>query len=216
MSFSTTDLSHLEYISLVNYSPTGTNDISDKSRKVCGAIKASKPASIDSIFKYLDHEAFSNYLNKETVLVPVPSSSLRVPGGNWPSLSLCQALVKNGFGKFTQELLTRTKAIPKSSSRSSSNERNSVQDHIDSLAVNPSTDNITNITLVDDVVTQGRTSMACAIVLKRHFSSLDKNVDIKLFTVFQTRSFGDSELNELVNIHQGIINYYSSGKTFRE
>ncbi|MEQ8882681.1 MAG: hypothetical protein RLO12_03555 [Fulvivirga sp.] len=216
MSFSTSDLSHLDYISLANYSPTGTNDISSRSRKVCGAIKASKAASIDSIFKYLDHESFSNFLNQETVLVPVPSSSLRVPGGNWPSLSICQALVKHGFGSFTQELIKRTKAIPKSSSRSSSAERNSVQDHIDSLAVNPTTDNITNITLVDDVVTQGRTSMACAVVLNRHFSSLGKRVYIRLFTVFQTRSFDDAELNELVNVHQGKINYYASGKTFRE
>ncbi|XOV92224.1 MAG: hypothetical protein ACFHWX_18695 [Bacteroidota bacterium] len=104
MSFRSTDLSQLEYVSLANYSPTGTNDISSKSRKVCGAIKASKPASIESIFKYLKNEVFSDYLNKETILVPVPSSSLRVPGGNWPSLSICQALIKNGFGHFSHEM----------------------------------------------------------------------------------------------------------------
>ncbi|XOV92225.1 MAG: hypothetical protein ACFHWX_18700 [Bacteroidota bacterium] len=113
-------------------------------------------------------------------------------------------------------MLKRTKAIPKSSSRSSSAERNSVQNHIDSLAVNPSTDNFTNITLVDDVVTQGRTSMACAIVLNRYFTSVNKAIDIKLFSVFQTKSFEDAELSELVNIHQGIIHYYVSGKTYRE
>lgn len=207
-------LSELDFASFACYSPKGTSDIEVKAKKICGGIKSGKPSTIESIFKHFDTDTegfFSDFLNIDTILIPVPRSTLLVPGGLWPSLLLANAFLEHGYAKSVSTCLKRVKPLAKSSNFTSSSDRPSVQVQLDTLEVTPELLDGISITLIDDVITAGRTAYACATKLKQAYP----DTDVRVFSVIRTISF--SSIDTIVEKCIGKILYYeSSGKTFRE
>lgn len=111
-----------------------------------------------------------------------------------------------GLGNKVYECIQRVKPIPKSSSQHSAETRNSVQTHLDSLVVNNFIIPETTIIIIDDILTLGRTSMACALKLNKIYSEKE----IKIFCPFRTRSFKDN--NILKDIRFGKMKLSNSGK----
>ena len=207
-------LSEIQYATFANYSPRGSSELSKNSKMICGRVKAGKEKTIKSAFPHLGKPVetiFNSFLNSEAVLVPVPRSAPLSEGAIWPSKIIADLLVENGFGKEVLPCIQRVTAVPKSSSSSSAKDRTSVQNHYDTLAVTDSLFSPRNITLIDDVLTLGRTTFACAMRLHEAFPQ----ANIRVFTLMRTQGFIDN-IEKLRDPSVGTISYNpSSGKTSR-
>ncbi len=181
-----------EFGTLLIYSPRGTSPSAILSKKWLGQCKRGDSEFsriVANRIKALEKEKYFN----GAALIPVPRSSPVKPGSVFPSKVIAETLIDNNIGESVIECLKRTHAVPKSSGQYSADTRNSVDTHLDSLSV----DNVLilepTLILVDDVFTQGRTAMACALKLQEMFPEKK----IKIFCPFRTRSFQEFEKFEV-------------------
>lgn len=205
--------SSFEYGTFANYSPRGTSELSKRSRGTCGAIKAGRITIIQSAIPHLrasKSEVLSPFLAPDVTLVPVPRSSPLAEGALWPSKVICDVLVEEGFGREVMPFLARTRALPKSS-QSPAADRPLVPDHMDSITVEPIMFQPDKITLVDDVLTMGRTTYACAQLL----SDACPNAEIRIFAMIRTQGLQE-DVEQIVDPATGVIVGYPSGKTHRD
>jgi len=176
----------ITYGTLINYSPRGSSDLSIKSRQACGGIKHCKPAYIKNITDSLRREEskpLHEMLNMDRVLVPIPRSGLLKEDTIWPSYIIAEQLVAGGFGKSVETVLARYKAIRKSSQQFSAKDRPSVDEQLDSLIINDQLFYHKKITLVDDVLTMGRTAFACAQKIHEAYP----DAEVSLFSAVRTQ-----------------------------
>ena len=162
-----------KYLTFLRYSPRGGSENAQRSRGIMGKYKNADEEHITYLAKRIKEEGKSVFFDN-AILVPVP-----------------------GIGKSTSVLLERFKAIEKSSSQYTAAKRNKVPDHLNSIKVTLALIDTPTIILVDDVLTLGRTSMACALLLKKAYP----HKEIKIFCPFRTRSFEDN--NTLLDIKEG-------------
>lgn len=205
------------YGTFANYSPSGANQYSRISQSTCGAIKSGKVNIIQSIFKYLDPIDYPTnskillpFLNDNVTFVPVPRSSPITNNDLWPARVIADEFVNHGYGNEVEPLISRISPIRKSSL--SGNNRPSYQEHMDTLKVSRVLFEPEIITLVDDVLSLGSTTGACALLLKKVFP----NAQIKIFAIFRTRSF-ETEISILIQPSTGKVHVYGkTGRTWRE
>lgn len=106
--------------------------------------------------------------------------------------------------------LKRITAVPKSSS-SPTSERPLIHEHYDSLTVEDQLLRPDQITIVDDVLTMGRTMFACAQRLREAFP----DAQIRAFAMVRTQGRVD-DIEKIVDPDVGTIKGYRSGKAFRD
>lgn len=207
-------LSRIPYGTFSNYSPRGSAEISQKSRKICGSIKAGRVGTIESALRHLKKPAaapLEPFLNSRATLVPVPRSAPLVAGSLWPSEVIANILKSGGLGSEVLPCIERVTAVPKSSS-SPASERPLVGAHYESLSVNRELIRPEQITMVDDVLTMGRTMFACALRLHEVFP----DAEIRAFAMIRTQGLID-DIENIVDPDTGTITYYEkSGKTHRD
>ncbi|MBS0251554.1 MAG: hypothetical protein JSR78_10890 [Proteobacteria bacterium] len=151
------------------------------------------------------------FLNPGVMLVPVPRSAPLADGALWPAKVIADILAAGGFGGAVLPCIERSSAVRKSSS-SPAKERPSVAEHYESLAVPPRLIRPAQITLVDDVLTQGRTVFACAMRLAEAFP----DAQIRCFAMVRTQGFVEN-IEQIIEPCTGVVHFYeNSGKTFRE
>lgn len=205
----------LEYACFADYKPgTSANDVHKISRWLCSQIKRPSPRTIRSCIDKFDDDRFERlipFLNPNVILVPVPRSAPILPGSAWPSLTIATMLQERGYGRL-ETLLDRNQALRKASHQSGATRRPSVEEHLETLSVTLSLLNsYKEITLVDDVVTQGRTSMACMIQLRKFLPE----AKMRLFSMIRTQSFID--ITEIRSFGVGWITMNpDTGATLRE
>lgn len=203
----------IEYGTLANYSPKGNSELSEQSRKICGAVKAGKASTLNRAIVHLKDEKsdiLKPFLNSEITLVPVPRSAPLTEGGLWPAMVIAEMLQLNDLGKDILPLIQRITAIRKSS-YSPAKERPYINEHIESLQVEMLLANPKQVTLVDDVLTMGRTMCACAQILSNNFP----DTKIRAFAIIRTQGFIEN-IDNIVEPSVGKIIGYESGKSHRE
>jgi predicted amidophosphoribosyltransferase len=196
-----------------NYSPRGTSALSQRSRVVCGHIKAGRIAQIRAVIERLSEgpaRVLDDLLNQEVTLVPVPRSSPLVEGALWPPLVIATELAGAGYGKEVRPLLERVEAVAKSSISLPEN-RPLVGTHKESIRVKRDLVIPEKITLIDDVLTQGRTTLACAELLREAFPQ----TEVKIFAVLRTQGL-QPDIEKLFDPAVGRITGFQSGKTYRD
>lgn len=203
----------VEYATLLQYSPRGNSEISRQSRTVTGMVKGGRISGykkrISEIVKEY-HEILSPFLNENVTLIPVPRSSPIREMDLWPAHEVCKLLASLNLGTIGT-CLVRREAIKKSHLHYSSEERPSIEDQYNSMGVEDYVP-FANITLVDDVLTMGRTSIAAALRLGEKFP----NATIRVFSLIRTNGFAD-DIDSILDVKTGIIRYYSnSGKCHRD
>jgi len=199
----------INYANLLQYSPRGKGEISIKSQAITGAIKGGRISpSIPKLI--IKHGAYlADFLNEEVTLVPTPRSSPIRETDLWPTLEIVKMLAALKLGNIST-CLFRTTPVKKSSQNYTGEHRPSILEQYNSLAVKNVVPT-SNITLVDDVVTMGRTSIAAASRLAEKFP----NANIRLFALVRTMGFVD-DIDIIEKCEQGTITYYpASGKCFR-
>lgn len=197
-------LSEVRFASFADYSSRGTTAPSDSSRKLCGALKAGNSNVLTSLVTRLGEpaaEPIRPFLADDRVLVPVPGSGRTQAGNLWVPLLVCEALRGAGFGREVQKLVTRERAVPKSAF-AAPGERPTVQTHYDSFAVHTDLYVPQKITLVDDVLTKGSTTMGAYRRLRDAFPQSD----IAVFAVFRTCNL-QAEIASVVAPRVGQLRY---------
>lgn len=185
------------YLTFLRYSPRGTFASSKSSRVIKGKYKNADEEHIVYLAKRIKEEGKVVFFNDAT-LVPIPRSAPQMSDDAiYPAKTIAEIFVKNGIGKNISVLLERFKAIAKSSSQYTAATRNKVADHLNSIKVIPTLIDTPTIILIDDILTLGRTSMACALLLKEAYP--DK--EIKIFCPLRTRSIEDKDI--LLEIKEG-------------
>lgn len=203
----------LEYGSLANYSPRGNSELSQRSRRICSAIKRGTTGQIEFAVSRLKQPISNDlwpFLNPAVTLVPVPRSAPLADGALWPAKVIVDILQANSLGGSVVPLIDRISPVRKSST-SPANERPLIYEHIESLRLSMELANPAEITLVDDVLTMGRTMCACAKLLAGKFP----DVKIRAFAMVRTQGLVD-DIEKILDPSTGIITGYSSGKAHRE
>jgi len=204
--------SEIPYAIFANYSPRGSAKQSEKSRTLCGLVKAGRVDVIRSALPHLtdsQNQDLVSFLNPEITLVPVPRSAPLTAGALWPSKVIADTLLEGYLGREVLPCIRRVSAVRKSST-SPANERPLWTEHYASLVVDKPLFDPVTITLIDDVLTMGRTAYACAQRLKDTFP----NAEVKFFALIRTQGL-IPDIEKIVEPSIGTITGYSSGKTLR-
>ena len=202
-----TQISPVKYATVANYSPRGNSVLSKHSRNSCYGFKSGNAETLRKFAKYLnglfgESDIFNDFFGDNVVLVPAPGSSLLVAGGLWPSQLIANELIKVNLAKIVMPYLHRVYAIKKSSSSSQGN-RPTVEEQYNSLVVKElEVFTPERITIVDDVLTKGRTTFACALRLSEAFP----NTDIRVFAPIRTQGF-TNDITEFVEPATGNITF---------
>ncbi|MCI4347715.1 MAG: hypothetical protein L3J97_03740 [Thermoplasmata archaeon] len=188
----------LEFASLLAYAPR-PDDVPEPHRDEAhqshnlvlqlkdGRLVGSPPESVAArIARHLKSVAstaaiLSPRLSSSATLVPVPRSTLLTKGGLWVPDLLSHELVKSGFGRRVAPLLERTEPIPKAA-QSVSTERPTALMNYQTLAALRDLDPVTELVLVDDVVTAGATLLGSANRLREAYP----DVPLRAFAAART------------------------------
>lgn len=205
-------LNSVDYATLLQYSPRGKSEISATSRKVKGTVKAGRieqyRARISEILTDYQERLYP-FLNENVTLIPAPRSSPIRDADLWPALEICKLLASLKVGNIAP-CLRRKEAIRKLAFNYTAGDRPSIAEQFNSMSVEnyfPTA----NITLVDDVLTMGRTSIAGASRLAEKFP----NATIRVFSLIRTMGLID-DIETILNVQTGTITYnHQSGKCSR-
>jgi hypothetical protein len=175
----------LPFASCYVYSPAGADAVSVRSRQLRTLLKAGDG---NSMFRWAlrvrqqvtDRSPLAGYLRPDQWLVPVPGSA-RTAGGCSVSWHIANALIDEGLGRFAWQGLRRVRAVRKSATAAPGS-RPTVENHYDSFAVESAAARPSQVVLIDDVVTKGRTLLAAAARLREAFP----DADIRAFALLRT------------------------------
>ena len=130
-----------------------------------------------------DHGLFAGFLSNDTVLVPVPGSTLTRPGTLWTSRLLAEALVRRGLGSSVAACLSRVASVPKPAFGKPEDGATPIR-HCESMRVERMLVAPKNIMLVDDLVAKGSTLLGAAC----RIAGLYPNTRVKAFAAMRTIS----------------------------
>lgn len=178
-------ISELRFGAFLVYSPRGTSELSRKSRDICYSMKNDTSSAIAQLVERLAGEykktGLSEVLGPDVTLVPAPRSAPLVDGALWPAYRISEELVKRGLGSEVLPIIKRAKAVPKSS-HAVAGGRATIEQHVQSLALENLLANPKRLAIVDDVVTKGRMLLAIATVLEQRFP----NAQLGAFALIRT------------------------------
>ena len=209
-------ISKLDASAFATYATKGTCENSKRSRILAGQVKKASITNIESVAKHIINDKhgehiLNDFLNPNVTLVPVPRSSpMKADSPSpWASLTICEIFQQQGLGQNILNCIKRISAVPKSQFAGRGN-RPTVETHLPSLEVQRDLMIPDQITLIDDVVTKGSTTFACAIKLHEMFP----DTTIRAFAVFVTRGF-EEHIDSVISPCVGEI-VYSNGETSRK
>ena len=178
-------IDRVAYASCYAYSPRGTDRLAERSRILCGALKAGDERCIRRCAarvrqQSVDLGRFSGYFDRGNILVPVPGARQR-DGLNWVTERIAQALICEGLGDSAWPVLRRVDTVRKSATAIAGT-RPSVQAHYGSFEVARLDGRPRGIVLIDDVVTRGRTLLAAATRIHEAFPE----AELRAFALVRT------------------------------
>jgi len=128
----------------------------------------------ETVRDFRERLPFASFFRDDSVLVPLPSSSLMQRDSLWVPERISTALVKVGLGKESIPLLVRETPVPKAA-WSKPSERSKAKDHIGSMSVQKRLpEPPAQILLVDDIITRGATALGAASKLAEAFPHLHR------------------------------------------
>lgn len=196
----------VKYYTLTNYSPKGPSPESQISKKNCINLKSGKEVTVNRFISTLksEHEngMFNDIFGADVVLVPAPSSSVYKDGNFWLPKLLCDKIVLAGLAESYRPFLKRISPVAKSA-YAEPGKRPSVADHLNTIVVdNPEIFFPPRITIVDDLLTLGSTTMACYLKLYEAFPF----PDISIFCFARTQSL-TTNIVKFRDPSEGILTY---------
>ena len=154
------------------------------------AVKAGRPNwidyALDRLRLSLDESGLAEFLGSDVTLIPVPRSApLSNANALWPGRVICQGLLSRGMGAAIVPCLSRIESVQRSSAAGKGG-RPEAETHLQTIAITPEILTTKRITLVDDVVTIGRTILAAA----SHVRAAYPDADVRAFGLIHTSGMG--------------------------
>jgi len=181
----------LSFASCYLYAPGGACHVSERSRLLCSLLKAGDTRLIVKYARQVrrclsDHPPLAEFLDPRDVLVPVPGSEALTSGSAPVAQLIADAFVHEGLARARWDCLRRVRTVRKSAT-APPNERPTVQKHYDTLLVERTlpVGEYARLTLIDDVVTRGRTLLAAATRLREAYP----RTPIRAFALVRTLGF---------------------------
>jgi hypothetical protein len=167
-------LSEIRFASLLIRSKEGAEEIVRNAFNVSLAIKQGKPWVAKRVLEVLSEyrDFFADFLGPNVVLVPAPGSEILYEGASWPMRDISHKLLAGGFGSRAETWLKRTITVPKSH-RVRPEFRPTAQRHYETIDAVQEFLPETKITVVDDIITRGRTTLACVSLLQERYPEAD-------------------------------------------
>lgn len=204
-------LAALPFASCFAYSPDGNGPLCDEARSLCAHLKAADSRWLPGLavqvwLETLARGRFAATFGARVVLVPVPGSA-STAAKPWVGERLAWCLRELGLAAAVWPVLRRQYAVRKSAF-ASAGERPSVLEHYASFAVERSrlgrmpslVRERLRLTLVDDVITRGRTVLAAADRLRETFPS----AEIRAFALLRTLG-RDAPLERMLDPCEGEV-----------
>lgn len=170
------------------YSPNGQSEESKKSRSVCYRLKQGDTAHVTRAVTLLKdlvaRGELSGFFGPDVGLVPAPRSAPPVEGGLWPAELFARRFVEAGLGKDVYRYLIRRQAVPKSA-YAAPGERPTPQLHYDTIDARGELIAPTRLLVVDDVITRGRTLLACVRRLQEALPACE----VRCFAMVRTKGY---------------------------
>jgi len=186
-------ISDLEFGSFLTYSPRGETEGILKSRRIAYNLKVdrtfgSPPQTttrylVDILAQRITRTPLQGFLGSDVSLVPVPKSSLLLPGSLWVPQRIADALVEVGLGSGVFPILERRRAVAKAAF-SVPEDRPKPSAHYETIAVHLQLEPMQRIVLVDDVITRGATMLGAASRLAEAYPE----AEIRAFAMIRTMS----------------------------
>jgi hypothetical protein len=213
-------LNQINFGSLLSYCPRGTSPAIQSAKDLTLALKQDSPIEdppvlpSEWIARTIEENRstlpFVSLFQSDTVLVPIPRSSLLGKDYLWVPQRIANALVRRGFGSRAIPCLIRTRAVLKSAYVPAS-QRPTPTQHYDSIAIQGDLSAPNDIVLVDDIVTRGSTIMGAANRLLDAFPSARIGAFAAIRTISSPLSF-----RQLYSPVFGTINYHEeTDESFR-
>jgi predicted amidophosphoribosyltransferase len=194
----TLNISQLEFGALLTYTPRGNTQKARHSKDIMIALKRDQFVSTPHVLmsEWIANEVkqqianlpFAPFFQPNTILVPVPKSSLMQPDTLWVPERIAKAMVAVGIGKQVDACLKRTKPVAKAASCASS-QRPTAKQHYDSITVQGALSKPDEIVLIDDVVTRGATLIGCANRLADAFPECQIRAFVAMRTISNPNDF---------------------------
>lgn len=162
-----------------------------------------------TVRSYMSTPQFEALFNPNTILVPIPKSSLMVPDALWVPQRLATALVGIGLGKAVATCLNRVKAVQKAAFCAPAERPTPIQ-HYETISVQKNFSEVDEIILIDDIITRGATLIGAANRLTEAFPA----TNIRAFAAMRTVSNPD-EFKNLIDPQKGTITLRPTGDTLR-
>lgn len=207
------DISEIEFGSLLSYSVHGTTKKDEESKSAMRNLKRDNVLSSDiltseyvaqAMKKEIKEYPFADFFNSNTTLVPIPRSSLPIPGMLWVPERITTALINNGLGRSSESCLERVTAVARSSGQRVGSKRASPSEHYESMRVRELLFEPEEIVVVDDVVTRGSTFLGAV----NRFAEAFPDAKIRAFAVM--RSINDpDDFVDIVDPRIGKITMYN-------
>lgn len=205
----------LPFAACFAYSPGGSGPLCAVARSICAHLKVCDPDWLPGLaarvwLQVASGRRFAATFGARVVLVPVPGSAA-TQVGPWVGEHLAWCLKELGLAGAVWPVLQRRHAVRKSAF-APAGERPSVLEHYASFAIErkrggesptPSEERL-QLTLVDDVITRGRTLLAAADRLREAFPT----AQIRAFALLRTLG-RDEPLHRLVDPCEGEVRWIS-------
>lgn len=203
----------LPFASCFAYSPSGGGPLGDEARLLCARLKAADPGWLPRLASRVWLEAagrgcFAETFGARVLLIPVPRSAPE-KAGRWVGERLAWCLKELGLAGQVWPLLQRRYAVRKSAF-APAGERPSVLEHYASFAIEPISlaempvGERPRLTLVDDVITRGRTLLGAAQRLREALPA----AEIRAFALLRTLG-RDEALTHLLDPCEGEVRWVS-------
>ncbi len=194
------DISEIDFGSLLSYSVRGTSKKAEESKSAMRNLKRDNVLSSDiltseyvvqAMRKEIDGCPFVDFFNSNTILVPIPKSSLPVAGMLWVPERITTALVNNGLGRSSESCLERVTEVARSSGQRIGSRRPSPSEHYESMRVRELLFEPEEIVVVDDVVTRGATFLGAVNRLAEAFPDTKIRAFAVMRSIYDDDSFVD-------------------------
>ena len=179
----------MPFSSCFAYLPDGTGPLCDEGRLLCARLKSADPIWLPRLITRVWSQAvgqgrFGPSLGSRVVLVPVPGSAAG-HDAHWVGERLALCLQQVGLAAQVWPVLHRRWAVRKSAF-CAAGARPSVLEHYASFVVEPPPRNGAAaglpLTLIDDVITRGRTLLAAACRLREAYPQ----AQVRAFVLLRT------------------------------
>jgi len=219
MSLPQLRLSHLQFGSLLAYTPHGSSAEAKLSKDVMYLLKKDgfmgEPRILMSVWvakkvkEKMKILPFASFFGPNTILIPAPKTSLMQPNTLWVPERIATAFVRIGIGKTVSPCLVRATAVPKAA-YCTGPDRPTAANHYASIRVRGGFAEPDEIVLIDDVVTRGATLIGAANRLTEAFPK----AHIRAFAALRTIS-NENKFENIYDPCVGTIDLGDTGETYR-